>query len=122
MQVAHLLVFGRSLKDAGIRVSVGQVIDAGRALEFIDLACRADFYTALRANLISRKEEIPLFDRLFDSFWQDRRPAASPAVAPAVAMEETIQPLSGPDATLMKPEEASDEGSAGSSACSPIEI
>jgi hypothetical protein len=118
MQIADVLDFGRSLKGAGIRVSLGQVIDASRALEFVDIGCRSDFYAALRANLISRKEEIPLFNRVFDSFWQDRRLDSSPAVT----LEESIQRLSGSDVTIMNPEEASGQGSAGSSPYSPIEI
>src|SRR2546428_11033052 len=106
MQIADVVTFGRSLKDAGIPVRVGQVIDASRALEFVDIGCRSDFYTALRANLISRKEEIPLFNRVFASFWQARRLDASPAVT----LEETIQRLSSADVTLMNPEQASEQG------------
>ncbi len=89
-----------------------------RALEFVDVGCRSDFYTALRANLISRKEEIPLFNRVFDSFWEDRRLDATAAVT----LKETIQPLSGSDVTLMNLEDGEGQGSAGSSAYSLVEI
>ena len=118
MQIADVVTFGRSLKDAGIPVRVGQIIDASRALEFVDVGSRSDFYTALRANLISRKEEIPLFNRVFDSFWEDRRFEASAAVT----LKETIQPLSGSDVTLMNLEDGEGQGSAGSSASSLVEI
>ena len=118
MQIADVVTFGRSLKDVGIPVRVGQLIDASRALEFVDVGCRSDFYTALRANLISRKEEIPLFNRVFDSFWEDRRLDATAAVT----LKETIQPLSGSDVTLMNLEDGEGQGSAGSSAYSLVEI
>ena len=115
MQIADVVTFGRSLKDVGIPVRVGQIIDASRALEFVDVGCRSDFYTALRANLISRKEEIPLFNRVFDSFWEDRRRDATAAVT----LKETIQPLSGSDVTLMNLEDGEGQGS---SAYSLVEI
>ena len=76
--LANLLAFGRVLKEAGVRVSLSQVMDASRSLELVDIARRADFYTVLRSNLVSDKEEIPLFDRVFDFFWQDHAPEESP--------------------------------------------
>jgi len=76
--LANLLAFGRVLKEAGVRVSLSQVMDASRSLELVDIARRADFYTVLRSNLVSDKEEIPLFDRVFDCFWQEHGPEESP--------------------------------------------
>ena len=76
--LANLLAFGRVLKEAGVRVSLSQVMDASRSLELVDIARRADFYSVLRSNLVSDKEEIPLFDRVFDFFWQDHSPEESP--------------------------------------------
>ena len=118
MQITDVLGFSRSLRGAGIRVSLGQVIDAGRSLEFVDIGSRPDFYSALRANLISRREDIPVFDRVFDTFWHDRRCGASPADT----SEETIRQRSNSEVTLMDLEEASEQSSAGSFACSPVEI
>jgi len=65
----NLVAFGRVLKEAGIQISPGRMIDAARALEFVNIGSRQDFHIALRSNLVSRKEDIPLFDRVFDSFW-----------------------------------------------------
>src|SRR5262245_37615715 len=118
MRIENLLSFGRSLKDAGVGVRVGQLIDAGRALNFVDIGCRPDFYTALRSNLVSRREDIPLFDRVFESFWTDRAPDARPAVS----LEESIRQFSVSDAAFIDIEDASDLGSSGVSAYSPIEI
>jgi uncharacterized protein len=118
MQITDVLGFSRFLKDAGIAVRLGQVIDATRSLEFVDIGCRSDFYSALRANLISRKEDISVFDRAFDTFWHNRRFGASPADS----LEETVQRLTGSDVTLMELEEALEPGSAGSFAYSPVEI
>ena len=67
--LANLLAFARILKGLEFRVSLSQVIDASRSLEYVDLASREDFYAVLRANLISEVEEIAVFDRVFDIFW-----------------------------------------------------
>ena len=76
--LANLLAFARVLKEAGVKVSLSQVIDASRSLEFVDIANREDFHAVLRSNLASDKEEIPIFDRVFDWFWQEHVPEESP--------------------------------------------
>lgn len=76
--VANLMAFGRVLKEVGIKVSLSQVIDASRSLELVDVGRRGDFRTVLRSNLVSDKEEIPLFERVFDYFWQGQGLEESP--------------------------------------------
>ncbi len=71
--VANVLAFGRVLKELGIKIGLSQAMDASRALEFVDLARRGDFRAALRSNLVSDREELELFDRAFNAFWQMRR-------------------------------------------------
>ena len=68
----NLLAFGRALKELGIKVSLSQVIDVSRAVEFVDLADKGDFRALLRSNLISQKEDFPVFDMLFDCFWREQ--------------------------------------------------
>jgi len=68
----NLLAFGRALKQLGVKVSLSQVIDASRSVEFVDIADKADFRALLRSNLISQKEDFPVFDMLFDYFWREQ--------------------------------------------------
>jgi uncharacterized protein with von Willebrand factor type A (vWA) domain len=68
----NLLAFGRALKELGVKISLSQVIDVSRAIEFVDLADKGDFRALLRSNLISQKEEFPVFDMLFDCFWREQ--------------------------------------------------
>jgi uncharacterized protein with von Willebrand factor type A (vWA) domain len=68
----NLLAFGRALKQLGVKVSLSQVIDASRAVEFVDLADKGDFRSLLRSNLILQKEDFPVFDILFDCFWREQ--------------------------------------------------
>src|ERR671914_188732 len=69
--VPNLLAFGRALKQLGVKLSLSQVIDASRSLDFVDIADKADFRALLRSNLISQKEDFPVFDMLFDCFWRE---------------------------------------------------
>jgi uncharacterized protein len=68
----NLLAFGRALKELGVKVGLSQVIDVSRAVEFVDLADKGDFRALLRSNLISQKEDFPVFDMLFDCFWREQ--------------------------------------------------
>ncbi len=99
--LANLLAFGRVLKALGIKVGLSQVIDASRSLEHVAIGRKADFYTALRSNLVSEREEIVLFDRAFGCFWQDRSREESP-------MESVAMPA--PSAQEQREEENSEGG------------
>jgi uncharacterized protein with von Willebrand factor type A (vWA) domain len=74
--LTNLMAFGRVLKGLGFKISLSQVIDASRSLGWVDMGNKPDFRTVLRSNLISNREDMPLFDRVFDRFWrqEDRRP------------------------------------------------
>jgi uncharacterized protein with von Willebrand factor type A (vWA) domain len=64
------LAFGQMLRGAGLALTVSELMDAVRALEVIDLLDRQEVYLALRACLVTRTEEIPVFDRCFEAFWK----------------------------------------------------
>jgi uncharacterized protein with von Willebrand factor type A (vWA) domain len=66
----NVLVFARMLRQAGLPVTVAEVMDAVRALQEVDLLDRTEVHLALRAVLASRVEEFPVFDRCFDVFWR----------------------------------------------------
>ena len=70
--LSNVLAFARALKELGVKVSLSQVIDASRSLELVDIAEKADFRALLRSNLISQKEDFPVFDMVFDCFWREQ--------------------------------------------------
>lgn len=75
--VEHSVVaFSRALRGGGMTVGVDQSESFGRALLLVDATVRRDFYLAARATLVSRREDLPLFDSIFGSFWSEGR--ASP--------------------------------------------
>jgi uncharacterized protein with von Willebrand factor type A (vWA) domain len=75
--VTNILAFSRVLKELDVSIGLNQVIDTNRALQHVDIGNRDDFRAALRSNLVSEHEQIPVFDRAFDLFWRVR-PEAQP--------------------------------------------
>lgn len=73
----HVVTFGRVLREAGLEIGPGRVIDALRALDAVDLTQQPDVYFALRQTLVSRHDELDLFDRAF-SAWFLRAPVLPP--------------------------------------------
>lgn len=74
----HVVTFGRVLREAGLEIGPGRVIDALRALDAVDLTRQPDVYFALRQTLVSRHDELDLFDRAFGA-WFLRAPVLPPA-------------------------------------------
>ena len=67
---AAVVRFATALRRDALPVTVVQVTDAVRALEYLDLGDRHEVYLGLRAVFVTRPEEIPVFDRWFDAFWR----------------------------------------------------
>ncbi|MGD9892648.1 MAG: VWA domain-containing protein [Dehalococcoidia bacterium] len=81
----NLVNFGRVLRAAGFEVTAGRLIDAARGIRLIDPCSKEDVQIALRANLVSDRERLDLFDLLFDLYW----PAWDPE-EPALPLAEPI--------------------------------
>lgn len=82
--VGHVVTFGRVLREAGLEIGPGRVIDALRALDSVDLARQEDVYFALRQTFVSRHDELDLFDRAYGA-WFLRAPVLPPARQRAAA-------------------------------------
>jgi len=94
------VTFGRVLREAGFEIGPGRSTDAVRALGAVDLARRDDVYFSLRQTLVSRRDELAVFDRAFDA-WFLRAP---------------VQPASGeqaPEPMLRLVEGAASDGEDG---------
>ncbi len=75
--VRHVVTFGRVLREAGLEVGPGRVVDALRALDAVDITRQEDVYFALRQTLVARQDELDLFDRAFTA-WFLRAPVLPP--------------------------------------------
>jgi uncharacterized protein with von Willebrand factor type A (vWA) domain len=91
--VRHVVTFGRVLREVGIEVGPGRSADAVRGLGLVDLASREDVYFALRQTLVSRHDDLELFDRAFDA-WFLRGPVA-PAPRMLAANEQAQRAVRG---------------------------
>ena len=66
----NILYFARALREAGLPVGPGSVLDAIAAVEAARIGERADFYAALHAVLVKKHEHSILFKQAFDIFWK----------------------------------------------------
>lgn len=70
----NMVLFGRLLRAAGIDVSPQQLHEWVIATELIDLRQRRDFRNSAQSLLVRHHEDLELFERAFDLFWQARDP------------------------------------------------
>jgi uncharacterized protein with von Willebrand factor type A (vWA) domain len=73
----QVVTFGRVLREAGLEVGAGRLVDALQALDEVGLTRQEDVYWTLRTTLVARREEIEPFDRAFQA-WFLRMPFLPP--------------------------------------------
>jgi uncharacterized protein with von Willebrand factor type A (vWA) domain len=66
----RVILFSRFLRYRGFKVFSSGIADALRGLEAVDIGKREDFFSVLRANLVTTDMEWRIFRELFDEFWQ----------------------------------------------------
>jgi uncharacterized protein with von Willebrand factor type A (vWA) domain len=71
--LGQLAGFAAALREAGLRIGLGDEIDAASALALVDLLDRAEVHRALRIALKLPREAWELYDRLFREYWDGIR-------------------------------------------------
>lgn len=66
----NLILFGRLLRQLGMDVNPGRMLDAVSALEYINIGRKADFYHTLQTLLVNQRDDLPLFAQAFELFWK----------------------------------------------------
>ena len=66
----NIMHFARVLREAGIPVGPGTVLDALDAAQCGSLRTRDDFYWTLHAVFVKRRDQRELFDQAFHVFWK----------------------------------------------------
>jgi uncharacterized protein len=66
----NIIHFARALRDAGVPLGPGAVLDALAAVEAAGIGDRIDFYTTLHAVFVKKHEHSLLFDQAFSIFWK----------------------------------------------------
>jgi uncharacterized protein with von Willebrand factor type A (vWA) domain len=100
------------LRGVGVPVSTGEAVDAARALEAAGLSDRERVRAALRATLVKRRDDLELFERVFDAHLAPPReaaPALSDVVGPAgpeaastTLLEDLLEALRHDDAAALE--------------------
>src|SRR4051812_35028932 len=68
--LVQVVRFGRLRRGMGIKVSPGHMLDFLNALEHVGWTRRDDVKAAGMTTLISKHEDLPLYDEAFDAFWR----------------------------------------------------
>ena len=66
----NIVHFARALREAGVPLGPGAVLDALAAVEAAGFGTREDFYATLHAVFIKKHEHSLLFDQAFHIFWK----------------------------------------------------
>lgn len=124
--LAAVVTLGRRLRARDIPVTPAESIDAARALALVDLGDREEVRLALRAVLVSRREDYDAFDEVFRETWRTsggipapiplpgpRRdmvtpPGAAPPPQPSVSLKSWMKPDAGADGAPLHMRAASD--------------
>lgn len=67
----NLMHFARALRAAGLPVGPGKLLQAVEAVEAVGVGSRADFYWALHAVFVNRRDQREVFDQAFHVFWRN---------------------------------------------------
>src|ERR1700723_2534634 len=65
------MYFARTLRAAGLPVGPGTLLRAVDAVRAVGLGDRRDFYWALNAVFVNRRDQRELFDQAFHIFWRN---------------------------------------------------
>jgi uncharacterized protein with von Willebrand factor type A (vWA) domain len=65
----NALLFTRALRAQGLTTDLGASIDYSRALTLIDIGDREQVRAAGSAIFVRRRDEVDLYDEVFDRFW-----------------------------------------------------
>ena len=66
----NIVGFARALREAGLPVGPGAVIDALTAIGLIEIGRRADLFTTLESIFVKRREHALVFAQAFDLFFR----------------------------------------------------
>ena len=102
--------FARVLRGAGMSVPIDCVLTFFEALGAVGLGRRDRVYWAARSTLIRRPEDLPLFDRAFAVFWDQRQSDPGPSQDPeTLSITIEMDTDEGDDAASDEDGQASDD-------------
>lgn len=107
---AHLTHFCRALRSHGLLIAPSETADVMRALNAVDMMDKGRVYWALRSLLPSRHDEIPIYDALFERFWNfEALPMRPPSALDDDLVGGAREFRRNPSIAMMPEEDASSE-------------
>ncbi|MCH7625392.1 MAG: VWA domain-containing protein [Chloroflexi bacterium] len=104
---AHLTRFCRALRQSGLMVGPLETADAVRAVAEMDVIDKGRMYWILRSVLVSRLEEFPVYDGLFERFWNfEPMPVRPPVSGDTNPFGDTKTISRRPDGLLVQEHDA----------------
>lgn len=96
----RLIEFGHAVRDEGVPVGSGDVITYCEAFARLDAGDLEDLYWSGRTTLVTRRDHIPVYDRVFERFFLGGTGAADPepAATPVPRGADTQAAIQVPDA------------------------
>lgn len=98
------VVMARTLRGLGVATPPDSTVAYAAALAEVGIERRSGAYWAGRATLVHRPEDVPVYDRVFEAVFEQRRPAGSGEDAPPtehvdVLVDDDGVPEAGDDET-----------------------
>ncbi len=101
----NLLRFGRRLRSAGMPVGSGSILGLIEAIDAVGIRRRNDVYSAAKATLVTRPEQIPMFNAEFLRFWADLVDQQAPMFSEAIHDDEETVGMPNPSQRREKGEQ-----------------
>ena len=98
--VELLVSFGHELRSAGLAVGSGDVMTYCAAVASLDPTDLVDLYWAGRTTMVTRREQIPVYDRVFRRFFLDEveaRPEPSKSMVRAATQMQSVLQIPAPE-------------------------
>lgn len=93
----RLIGFGRELRRRGLPVGTGRIVTFCRGAAALGALDRTDLYWAARSSLISRPDDVGVFDAAFDEWFREGiRVELDLAVPPSEVEAESHEEVEGP--------------------------
>jgi uncharacterized protein with von Willebrand factor type A (vWA) domain len=67
------------------------MLDLAETLDYIDITDQVDFYNTLKCSLLSKHEQEPIFNQMFDYYWFRRDKQGKKDIAPGTVKREERQ-------------------------------
>ena len=88
--LGYLVSFVRALRRGGAEISANASVDAARALAEVGFDDRDRVRSALRTALVTREEDLDVFEQQFPAFWRQLRGEDDEYVAPEQGTESPV--------------------------------